>query len=293
MPKASGGIGKGPDFICVGAQKAGTQWLYDQLAFHPDFWMPPVKELHFFDLPGSRVRKARKLLRRAERKGETFNRRRARQNKRPLAEDDLAFLRSFIDLPEGDIEAYADLFDCRGGRLCGDITPGYSGLTKPVIGRIADRFPDVKAIYIARNPIDRFWSAFNMRLRRGDIGESRDVDALRAFAARKGVKRRSSPSTTVRRWRKVLPPDQFALCFFEDVIAHPDRLRRDILTFLGASAEANLAVPSNFNRKSNLQKFAMNDVQRQTIADIFKAELEACAEELGGPAVGWADAYRA
>src|SRR4029453_18936667 len=38
-----------PDFLCVGAQKAGTSWLYHQLVSHPDFWMPPVKELHYFD----------------------------------------------------------------------------------------------------------------------------------------------------------------------------------------------------------------------------------------------------
>ena len=39
-----------PDFLCVGSQKGGTSWLYGQLACHPDFWMPPVKELHYFDL---------------------------------------------------------------------------------------------------------------------------------------------------------------------------------------------------------------------------------------------------
>src|SRR5438094_376898 len=37
-----------PDFLCVGAHKGGTTWLYQQLDSHPDFWMPPVKELHYF-----------------------------------------------------------------------------------------------------------------------------------------------------------------------------------------------------------------------------------------------------
>jgi hypothetical protein len=41
-----------PDFLCVGAQKAGTSWLYRELEPHPDFWMPPVKELHYLDLVG-------------------------------------------------------------------------------------------------------------------------------------------------------------------------------------------------------------------------------------------------
>ncbi len=38
-----------PDFLCVGAQKGGTSWLYQQLASHPDFWMPPIKEVRYFD----------------------------------------------------------------------------------------------------------------------------------------------------------------------------------------------------------------------------------------------------
>jgi hypothetical protein len=37
-----------PDFLCVGAQKAGTSWLYQQLAEHPDFWMPPLKGIALF-----------------------------------------------------------------------------------------------------------------------------------------------------------------------------------------------------------------------------------------------------
>src|SRR5437762_8195064 len=37
----------GPDFICIGMPKAGTAWLHDQLRHHPDFWMPPVKEVNY------------------------------------------------------------------------------------------------------------------------------------------------------------------------------------------------------------------------------------------------------
>src|ERR1700722_4010025 len=38
-----------PDFICLGAQKAATTWLSNQLGKHRDIWVPPVKELHYFD----------------------------------------------------------------------------------------------------------------------------------------------------------------------------------------------------------------------------------------------------
>jgi hypothetical protein len=36
-----------PDFICVGAQKAGTSWLHKQLACHPQIYMK-VKEVNYF-----------------------------------------------------------------------------------------------------------------------------------------------------------------------------------------------------------------------------------------------------
>jgi len=39
-----------PDFICIGAQKAGTAWLYENLRVHPDIYMSKKKELHFFDI---------------------------------------------------------------------------------------------------------------------------------------------------------------------------------------------------------------------------------------------------
>jgi hypothetical protein len=39
-----------PDFLCLGAQKAGTTWLHRNLQRHPEVFLPPGrKELRFFD----------------------------------------------------------------------------------------------------------------------------------------------------------------------------------------------------------------------------------------------------
>ena len=40
-----------PNFICVGAQKAGTSTLFDVLKQSPDVFFPKKKELHFFEKP--------------------------------------------------------------------------------------------------------------------------------------------------------------------------------------------------------------------------------------------------
>ena len=38
-----------PDFLGIGAQKAGTSWLHANLRRHPQVFMPRRKELHYFD----------------------------------------------------------------------------------------------------------------------------------------------------------------------------------------------------------------------------------------------------
>ncbi len=37
------------DFLGIGAQRAGTTWLYRCLQRHPQLYLPGTKELHYFD----------------------------------------------------------------------------------------------------------------------------------------------------------------------------------------------------------------------------------------------------
>ena len=38
-----------PKFLCIGARKAGTTWLWFNLRSHPRVWLTPQKEIHYFD----------------------------------------------------------------------------------------------------------------------------------------------------------------------------------------------------------------------------------------------------
>lgn len=42
------------DFLGIGAQKAGTTWLAEMLALHPEIAFPAGKEVHFWDNPAVR-----------------------------------------------------------------------------------------------------------------------------------------------------------------------------------------------------------------------------------------------
>jgi hypothetical protein len=172
-----------PDFICVGAQKGGTGWLFRQLALHPDFWMPPLKELHYFDQL-SRTQRAFPPRRKDER--------------------DLWFLdnmktlsaRSYIDL-----ENYANLFEPKGSLLSGDITPAYSMLNDEIIQPIVDHFPNLKVIFLARDPVERVWSHLSLAVRFGMMRpfDINDIDEVTRNLLHPGVLLRSFPSKIAAR----------------------------------------------------------------------------------------------
>lgn len=47
---AGGWLSRRPDFIGIGAQKAGTTWVFSRLRQHPGVAFPAGKEVHFWDL---------------------------------------------------------------------------------------------------------------------------------------------------------------------------------------------------------------------------------------------------
>ena len=41
-----------PTFLVIGAQKAGTTWLSDNISCHPEAYSPEQKEIHYFNKKG-------------------------------------------------------------------------------------------------------------------------------------------------------------------------------------------------------------------------------------------------
>jgi Sulfotransferase family len=265
-----------PDFLCVGSQKGGTSWLYHQLAQHPDFWMPPIKEIHYFD--------------KLSRKKRLFPPRRK-------DERDVCFLESMNNLsarPYIDLENYGRLFIHKGARLSGDISPGYSTLSEEIIQRIVNYFPTLKVIFLARDPVERAWSQLSMGVRLGRISRFNvtDIDEVIRNLQSPVVSSRSYPSKIVARWRLHVQPNLFCLYFFDDLEKNPTELRRSILHFLGADAnKPSGRLNADDKRNAGKEKLQLTDKVRSGVAHFFKDELLACARELGGPAKGWPARY--
>ncbi|MYZ50547.1 sulfotransferase, partial [Propylenella binzhouense] len=280
--------------MCVGAQKGGTQWLYDQLCVHPEFWMPPLKEIRYFHgLPTGAVRR---LYERALADLDGLNRQRAEEQHRPIDRGDIAFLRALLWLDERprDVREYAKLFNPKGDRLSGELTPFDATLPEERIAEIVAAFPSMKVFYIIRDPVERFWSQYCMAARREGRLELPTPERLAAFAREQPVASHSRPSEAVALWTRHVPPENFALSFFDDLEADPAGFRASILGFLGADpARGTGVLPPGFNRKSVNPTIEMTPGVRWLVARMFADELRRCAKRFGGPAEGWLARYAA
>jgi len=289
----------GPDFICIGLQKAGTQWLYDQLQFHPDLWMPPIKEFHYFDRRYRGKLKPRSGdISRLEEFAEDpvgTNKQRARRKARPLDQRDLEFLQ-LLHSHSGkrkSIARYSKLFSPKGMLLSGDITPGYSRIGSELVRDLSEALPNVRVIMLIRDPVQRMISTTLMMHRRGGLTDEQLVqdDTLQSFATAERREQRSYPSVIGPRWEKFFG-ERFRYFFFDDVVARPDIVRRDILTFLGADpAKPSADLPAGFNRKAKSVKPVVSPRLESFLAEYYKEELYRCADYFGGPAQDWLSRY--
>jgi len=265
-----------PDFLCVGAQKAGTSWLYRQLELHPDFWMPPVKELHYLD---------------------NLNRTKRRWPPRSKDERDACFLESIKDLSMRshiDLDNYGRLFRHKGPLLSGDISPAYSTLTDEIIERVADHFPNLKVVFLARDPVERAWSQLSMGVRLGTINkfDATDPEEVICNLLNPSVLVRSHPSKIVARWKRYVRPENFRIYFFDDLKENPTELRRSILGFLGAEPDKRSGgLKPHDNNDAGRDKLRLTAKVRDRMARFFEHELKACASELGGRAKSWPTRY--
>ena len=265
-----------PDFLCVGAQKAGTSWLYRQLESHPDFWMPPVKELHYFD-ELSRVSPVHSARARDE-----------------VGRDFLENVKCLSAQSHLDLEHYGRLFEAKRSLISGDITPAYSTLTDEIIERVVNHFPNMKVVFLARDPVERAWSQLSMGVRLGminkfDAGNPEEVVRNLLIP---GVLTRSHPSKIVARWRRYVRPDNFRLYFFDDLEENPAELRRSILGFLGGDPDKPSGrLKPHHNNDAGQKKLRFTAKVRDRMAQFFEHELKVCAAELGGRAKSWPARY--
>jgi hypothetical protein len=280
----------GPDFICIGEPKAGSGWLYDQLDDHPDFWMPPVKEIVYL---GQRPPKL-PFVKRKTTPDDSGNERLLRRE--TLDARDQAFIehaRACRGKPV-DLDLYAGLFAPKGALLSGDVSPPYWTLRPKLIEAVAARFPHTKLVLLAREPVARAWSRISMAWR-SELFDARlldDADGFRDWIRANRKIGELFGTEIAARFRRHAPGLALGWVLFDDIADRPDEARREVLTFLGADPrKPGKGLTPDYNRKSEEQKLDMTETARAVLIEHFADELRASGALFGGAAKSWVGKY--
>lgn len=200
----------------MGAAKAGTTSLYNYLNGHPDIYMSPVKEPHYFSglgtYPGSGIS-----------------------------------IRTMDD--------YQALFSgVNGEKAVGEASPSYlSSETAPY--NIKKAIPDARIIIVLRNPVERAYSHYNMNLRLGSAVVRPFIKAVEQDYAKaeKGwwvsamYVELGLYYEQVKRYLDVFSDKNVRVYLYDDLVKDPADMMKDIFHFLGVNPSYTPELGKRFN----------------------------------------------
>jgi hypothetical protein len=282
-----------PDFIGIGAQKAGTTWLSHNLQLHPEVWMPGIKEFHYFNdrindprNPVSRLYGKIKGERTVDRRWRRQVKSRIRRHLHSFSKDDFLWdLKYYTGTP--DNEWYASLFEPGRGRITGEITPAYSMLDRESIAYVHDLAPDAKLIFMMRNPIERAWSQVVMRFDKSgkkNVASARRKRLLRNFES-EGSRSRTDYLRTLENWGAFYSEEQIFVGFLEDIHFYPEKLLDSVYEFLGVDASFK---PPGVGEKVHARSAGSMPIDAAVyLAQLYEEELSRLEEHFGGYTAFW------
>ena len=290
-----------PHFLGIGAARAGTTWLSKNLGSHPEIWIPLIKELHYFTRsakyegpsqlidanPFKRLfsqkkpySKYRRVARRA------IARNIARPSLRRLKWDANYLLRS-----PGD-NWYKSLFVQGFGKVTGEITPRYSMLDEDDIQALKALIPQVKLIFIMRDPVERAWSLVKFHAKRNNVPlDSLSSAELQRRAFADVIVQQSDYEAILARWRAVFPKEQLLEIHYDEISERPDALMRRIQSFLGVT-EYGLTDPETQRKINGSFESTMPADLRAALVAHYRPMVERLSAAEGGYFTRWLDGYR-
>lgn len=199
-----------PNFLVIGAMKAGTTALYTYLEQHPQVYMSPVKEPNFFAFEGERMG----FL---------------------APQDQEGINRTSVT----DIEAYQALFKgVTNENAIGEVSHWYLYSPKAP-RRIRHHIPRAKLIAVLRDPVERAYSQFLHFVRDGqepltDFARvlQEEETRIRNNWAFGRYASRGFYHAQLKRYFDTFDRSQIKVYLYEDLSADPAGVLRDIFRFL-------------------------------------------------------------
>ena len=283
------------NFLGIGVQKAGTSWLHKSLQKHPEIWMPPQKELHYFDrsltYPSPSYLASDEFSTRINSNSQDniiFKDRLEKKLKFVLKNGDDKEIKWYLKYFLGTYndQWYNSLFDEGKDKVSGEITPSYSFLSPKDIEHIHSIYPKLKIILILRNPIDRAWSHIRFFMKRNQFAKDSSLEEIKSFIDSDKQELRGDYLSILHHWSSIFPKEQMHICFYDKIEENPQNFLNKIFNFLEISL---LSLEKTIlNTKVNISTVKPMPLEIETyLIDKYHNDIEQLANIVGGSAVNW------
>lgn len=190
--------------------------------------------------------------------------------------------------PDGDGAAWLDVFAAAPeDRRKGEYTPAYATLKMPTIERIAKIAPDLRLIYVLRNPIERAWSQARMVSQTETLDLSSEA-AVRDFLASERCRSRNSYSQAIDNWRAVFGHDALVIYLTEDIAERPEDVLSGLARHLDVDPDEYALDGVDLRSKVHVGlDMAMPSYVRDVLTRELRDEILGTAERIGRPLDHW------
>lgn len=237
-----------PNFLIIGATKAGTTSIHNYLGQHPEIFVCPHKETNFF------------------------------------AQDSATcFLGDAINTQE-DYER--EFESVKNEKVIGETSPAYLAVpTAPE--KIHGLIPHAKLIAILRDPAERAYSHYLMRRRQKREFRSSfeqclnedDIDPERSY------KSRGFYGEQLERYRKFFRKDQILVLLYEDFVENPEKMLQKIFTFLEVDPAFAPDMSERYN--TNPPSEALSPELRKKLIELYRSDIKKLEILIGRDLISW------
>lgn len=208
---------KGPDFLLIGAQKAGTTWLWSMLEQHPGTSLPAEKEIHYYG--------GAELYRRGP---EWYH-------------------RFFADVDPDRLTGEAStsyLFDRVPLWFNEDRAIRYPADLPPLPALVARDLPDARIVAILRDPVRRAVSAYHHWMRQGELPPLAGLERTAREHPKLRIVEYGQYLRHLTAWRAHFTAAQtLVLLYEEDIVGDPLTGLARVYDFLGLDPDFHPELP--------------------------------------------------
>lgn len=275
----------GPHFLCIGAPRCGTTWMYRNLGRHPQIQQLPGKELQFIS--------ARNFPRATDAQVAWWTERwqRTRSKDPEQLEWGLRWLKGYAALEES-FESYSALFDIPEGKLAGDMSPDFCRLDLSGVRDVRQGLGDIPVFLLARDPIERDWSYAQLVLQYNKTAVQLTDETYIKFIESRRCQVFSDYIRMIDKWSYNFT--NFKVFYLDDIKDNPQGLIRDVCRFLNIDPNpprygVREMAPNPASREIGtfVRTPAIYEAQKR-ISEPLMAKLKA---RLGGHPAAWYDRH--